>query len=97
MPAASIVARNRLASAIRDIAPAAPLHTLVVPRRQVASWFELSDAERRAIDALVQAQQHIIRAGDPTVAGFKHCRQYRRGCRPDDFALPSAPGAAAPG
>ena len=70
MPAASILAQNRLAFAIRDAAPATPLHTLLVPWRHVASWFDLSDAERRAIDALVQTQRQSILASDPSVAGF---------------------------
>jgi ATP adenylyltransferase len=70
LPAAQLVAQNRLACAVRDRAPATPLHTLVLPRRHVASWFDLIAAERRAIDALVAEEQRRIRAQDAAVAGF---------------------------
>lgn len=70
LPAGKFVAQNRLACAVRDIAPATPLHTLVLPRRHVAAWFELTAAERRAIDALLDIARAEILARDPAVAGF---------------------------
>jgi ATP adenylyltransferase len=70
MPAAQIVAANDLAFAVRDIAPATPLHTMVLPRRHVASWFDLSEGERRAIDDLVEAVRRDILAHDAAVTGF---------------------------
>lgn len=47
------VARNDLAFAIRDGFPVSPGHTLVVPKRLIATWFEATEDERRAIFALV--------------------------------------------
>jgi len=44
-----IVAANELAIAFRDAYPVSDGHTLVVPRRHVASWFEATEAERAAI------------------------------------------------
>jgi diadenosine tetraphosphate (Ap4A) HIT family hydrolase len=46
------VAGNELAFAIRDAFPVSPGHTLIVPRRLVATWFEATDAEQHALLAL---------------------------------------------
>lgn len=49
------VASNELAFAIRDKHPVTPGHTLVIPRRVVATWFDASPDEKCAIFALVDA------------------------------------------
>ncbi len=49
------VASNDLAFALRDGFPVSPGHTLVVPRRLVATWFEATRAEQLAILELVDA------------------------------------------
>jgi len=48
-----LVASNELAVAIRDRFPVNPGHTLVIPRRHVASWFEATPQEQVAIMALL--------------------------------------------
>lgn len=48
-----IVARTDLALALRDAYPLAPGHTLIVPARHVASWFDTTEQERRAITELI--------------------------------------------
>ena len=53
LPPERIVAENALALATPDAFPASPGHTLVVPRRHVASWFDATPAEQEAILALV--------------------------------------------
>jgi ATP adenylyltransferase len=70
LPEAQIVAANRLAFALFDIAPVTPLHTLVLPRRHIADYFNLAAEEKAAIDALLAECRHDIRARDPAVAGF---------------------------
>lgn len=47
------VASNDLAFAIRDSYPVTEGHTLVITRRVVATWFDASPAEQRAVLALV--------------------------------------------
>lgn len=42
-----IVIRGELAFALRDAYPVSSGHTLIIPNRHVASFFELTDAERR--------------------------------------------------
>jgi diadenosine tetraphosphate (Ap4A) HIT family hydrolase len=70
LPAEPIIAANAHAFAVRDSAPAAPLHTLVLPRRHVADYFELDADEREAIAALLGDCRRDILAHDPDVAGF---------------------------
>jgi diadenosine tetraphosphate (Ap4A) HIT family hydrolase len=48
-PSSEWVASNSLAFAIRDLYPVTPGHTLIVPRRLVATWFEATREERLAI------------------------------------------------
>ena len=48
-----ILLENEFAAAFPDGFPLAPGHTLVVPKRHVASLFELPDGERAAVWALV--------------------------------------------
>lgn len=47
------VESNELAFAIRDSFPVSPGHTLVIPRRQIAEWWEASSALRLAMFELV--------------------------------------------
>lgn len=70
MPALRIVAENELAYAVRDTHPVSPLHTLVIPKRHVASYFALRAAERRAVEQLIDLVHDDILESDPTVLGF---------------------------
>jgi diadenosine tetraphosphate (Ap4A) HIT family hydrolase len=65
-----IVAGNSLAYAVRDTSPVTPLHTLILPNRHIADYFELEPSERRAIDDLIQEMHRDILARDDAVAGF---------------------------
>jgi len=46
--------------ALLDNYPVSPGHTLIVPRRHVASLFETSEEERRAIWELLEAARRIL-------------------------------------
>ena len=54
IPASERVAANTLAFAVRDRYPVSPGHTLVVPRRHIATWWEATPAERAALLELVE-------------------------------------------
>ncbi|MBD8611552.1 HIT family protein [Frigoribacterium sp. CFBP 13729] len=54
IPADQHVAANDLAFAVRDANPVSPGHTLVVPRREVATWFDATVDEHAALGALVE-------------------------------------------
>ena len=70
IPESRIVASNAVAFALHDNFPVTKLHTLIVPRRHAATFFDLFEPERRAINLLLdEARQEILKQ-DPTVAGF---------------------------
>ena len=53
LPPSAHIASNALAFAIRDAFPVSPGHTLIVPRRLVATWFDATREEQKAIFDLV--------------------------------------------
>jgi superfamily II DNA or RNA helicase/diadenosine tetraphosphate (Ap4A) HIT family hydrolase len=59
-PESSWVASNDLAFALRDRFPVSPGHTLVIPRRVVATWFDATPEERTALFALVDEVKRVI-------------------------------------
>ena len=61
---------NENAAALRDGHPVTELHTLVIPIRQVATYFELTADERKSIHTLLESQRVKIMAEDDTVEGF---------------------------
>ncbi len=66
----SIIAENELVYAIRDGFPVTPLHTLVIPKRHVASWFDLGQSEVNAITQLLSELKAEIESQDETVTGY---------------------------
>ncbi|MCY4034216.1 MAG: HIT family protein [Hyphomicrobiales bacterium] len=65
-----VVAENELCYAIRDGFPVTPLHTLVVPKRHVANYFNLYQSELEAIHVMLDEQHADIPQQDKTVTGF---------------------------
>jgi diadenosine tetraphosphate (Ap4A) HIT family hydrolase len=65
-----VIAENNLAYAVRDAFPVNPLHSLVIPRRHVADFFELTGAETNAILALLRQTQGDILNRDSSVSAF---------------------------
>ncbi|MCZ2152868.1 MAG: HIT family protein [Bryobacterales bacterium] len=55
LPAGRIHMANDLAVAIRDGFPVSPGHTLILPKRHVGSFFTVTEAERNAMLALLDA------------------------------------------
>jgi diadenosine tetraphosphate (Ap4A) HIT family hydrolase len=67
LPAACHVIEGRLAVAIRDGFPVSPGHTLVIPKRHVASFFETTQAERQELMAvLFEARAALDREFGPS-------------------------------
>ncbi|MCY1070970.1 DEAD/DEAH box helicase family protein [Nannocystis sp. RBIL2] len=69
IPDSQIVWSDELVIAVRDLHPVSRGHTLVIPRRHVATWFDASAAEREAIWRAVDAIKHMLDASD-TPAGY---------------------------
>ncbi len=55
LPSGRIVMVNDLAVAIRDGFPVSPGHTLILPKRHIGSFFKVTEAERSAMMALLDA------------------------------------------
>jgi len=70
LPTARIVAENDLALAFRDGFPVTEHHTLVIPKRHVADYFDLYQPERNAMQALLDGQREVILTADKAVTGF---------------------------
>jgi diadenosine tetraphosphate (Ap4A) HIT family hydrolase len=69
LPAERFVLESVHAVVIRDAFPVSPGHTLVIPRRHVASFFEITDAERvDLMSLLVAARDGLEREFHP--AGY---------------------------
>lgn len=60
LPQDRIVDQDDLAMVIRDGFPVSPGHTLVIPKRHVASFFELSEAEIQSLMTLLKAAKNTL-------------------------------------
>tara|TARA_B100001939_G_C16407582_1_gene390914 strand:+ start:78 stop:512 length:435 start_codon:yes stop_codon:yes gene_type:complete len=65
-----ILEENELAIAIRDAFPVTALHTLVIPKRHVADYFELYQPERNAMQQLLESQRFKLLEEDQSITGF---------------------------
>ena len=65
-----ILAENELAFAIRDGFPVTELHSLVIPKRHVSDYFELTKEELLACNELLRIVKEEILARDTSVKGF---------------------------
>jgi diadenosine tetraphosphate (Ap4A) HIT family hydrolase/5-methylcytosine-specific restriction endonuclease McrA len=65
-----VIAENELCFAIRDGHPVTPHHTLVIPKRHVANFFELYQPELNAAYVLLRNIEAEIRSIDQEVTGF---------------------------
>ena len=65
-----IVYSNEYFVATRDSYPVTPLHTLIIPKRHFASFFEMNDDEQAAVFSILKQQRDEIMALDPSVTSF---------------------------
>ncbi len=57
--------------AIRDIAPRAPTHVLLLPRRHIASALELTDADATTVGRLFAVAADLARTEGIAEAGYR--------------------------
>ncbi len=62
LPERRIVQSNDIGWVIRDAYPVSPGHTLIIPKRHVGSFFDLTDDERVALLALLTTAKEQIDA-----------------------------------
>lgn len=65
------VAEDELAIAIRDIAPRAPTHILVLPRDHIASAADLTDADAALVGRLFAMAAQIARSEGIADGGYR--------------------------
>ena len=65
-----IISENELVYSIRDDYPVTEHHTLIIPKRHTASYFDLGQAEINAINQLLQSEKESIEKLDSTITGF---------------------------
>ena len=70
IPSGRVISQNDLMYAIRDGFPVTPLHTLIIPKRHVADYFGLTEAEVLACNALIRELREEIEVLDTTVIAF---------------------------
>jgi diadenosine tetraphosphate (Ap4A) HIT family hydrolase len=66
----SKISENELAYAMYDEFPVTELHTLIIPRRHVKTYFELGQAEINACNQLLAEVKSFIEKSDKTITGF---------------------------
>ncbi len=65
-----LVDSNDLAFAVYDKFPVTKYHTLIIPKRHVADYFELSAEEAAAVHALLHRRKQRLQQRDATITGF---------------------------
>jgi ATP adenylyltransferase len=66
----AVVLENTTAFGVRDVSPVTPLHSLVLPRRHAAGYFDLDLSEVVAIETLLRELWTEIAAKDSDFRGF---------------------------
>ena len=66
LPAERIAGNNEFGLIVRDAYPVSPGHTLIIPKRHIGSFFELTTEERNALMALLdQARTELQSSHQP--------------------------------
>jgi ATP adenylyltransferase len=65
-----MLAENELAYVFADGFPVTEGHALVIPKRHVANYFELGQAEINACTSLLNEQQELAKQNDASIEGF---------------------------
>jgi diadenosine tetraphosphate (Ap4A) HIT family hydrolase len=64
------VYENTSAYAMYDSAPVTPLHALIIPKRHIPDYFDLSDTELSDCHELLRLMREEIQKQDPSVQAF---------------------------
>lgn len=70
LPENGIIDGNALAVAFYDKFPVTAYHTLIIPRRHVADYFDLTEAEAGAVRELLHRQRERLLRLDAAISGF---------------------------
>ena len=70
IPPVRIVLENELAYAVRDGYPVTEMHSLIIPKRHIPDYFDLTKEELIACDQLIRSLKDEISNSDNSVNGF---------------------------
>lgn len=70
IPPHRIIDSNPLGYVIKDMYPVTELHSLIIPHRHIASYFDLTQSELEAVTELLRRTRDSIMQKDPTVEAF---------------------------
>ena len=70
IPPVRIVLENELAYAVRDGYPVTEIHSLIIPKRHIQDYFDLTKEELIACDQLIRSLKDEISNSDNSVNGF---------------------------
>jgi diadenosine tetraphosphate (Ap4A) HIT family hydrolase len=70
LPSDRFIDGTELSLVFRDAFPVTDLHTLIIPRRHVSDYFNLTEAELKDIQDLLLKHKKLIEEEDSSVSGF---------------------------
>jgi ATP adenylyltransferase len=70
LPSDRFIDETELTLVFRDAFPVTDLHTLIIPKRHVSDYFNLTIAERDDIQNLLLKHKDLIENEDSSVSGF---------------------------
>jgi diadenosine tetraphosphate (Ap4A) HIT family hydrolase len=65
-----VIAENTLCYLIEDAYPVTVGHSLVIPKRHISDYFELTQGEINSVNQLLSDRKEQLRATDSSVTGF---------------------------
>ena len=65
-----IIDSDKYFNVILDIYPVTELHTLIIPHRHVASYFDLTEQEQSSLFLLLNKHKDKLQKMDSTITGF---------------------------
>lgn len=67
---AEYILENKFAFVKLDIRPVTEGHSLIIPKRHFADYFDASEAEKSAMNELLQIRRDNLLTSDTTIEGF---------------------------
>ena len=70
VPSSEYIFENNLAFSTFDSYPVSKYHALIIPKRHVENYFDMSEEEVSSCNKLIKKMRNKIQELDPTVDGF---------------------------
>ena len=70
LPIDRLIDETELSLVFRDAFPVTDLHTLIIPKRHVADYFDLTEVERTDMQMLLLKHKELIEIQDKAVTGY---------------------------